>query len=299
MSLRLVVKALDAQFGRQSWKVVCVKLAECANDDGSSIFPSRETIARVSECSVVTVKRIIAIFKSVGLLKVVRAGGRGRGSTTEYAMNVALLDELAQPGSPNLLHRYEQKRKLYGLGGHDDPLSEPFRGSWGTEKGVMVIPQPCQDPVKHYTTARASPSVDNLNDRLREAAGQALATSAPKLANLAVVFAWLEAGHDLETVILPAIRAKAETVRAGSVKVWSYFTGPIEDWVEQSRIAGQSGRANGKVRQLPNGRWEIFRGSQQWARWEQHARRCRDEKLLWRLQRMDKTDVPSEWPQWI
>lgn len=78
--------------------LVALKLADYANDDGSSVYPARDTLADCAHCSLSTVQRVLAGFKACALLLVVKPGGNGRGSTTEYRLNVATLEALHAGG---------------------------------------------------------------------------------------------------------------------------------------------------------------------------------------------------------
>jgi hypothetical protein len=83
----------DIEFPTSTQLLVASKLADYANDEGDSIFPSKPTIARKAQCSERNVFKVIAAFVACGLLEVIREGG-GRGNTTEYGLNLALIEEL-------------------------------------------------------------------------------------------------------------------------------------------------------------------------------------------------------------
>ena len=51
-------------------KLVLLKLADCANDDGSNAYPSLETVARECGCDVRTVRRTVRNLEERGLLEV-------------------------------------------------------------------------------------------------------------------------------------------------------------------------------------------------------------------------------------
>lgn len=74
-------------------KLILVKLADQANDDGTC-WPSRETIARECSMSVSTVKRRIDVLKQLGLVRV--GAQRKKKGTNTYGSNVY---ELAVPRS--------------------------------------------------------------------------------------------------------------------------------------------------------------------------------------------------------
>ena len=97
MSSVLLGAAFAANVPSQSAKLVLIKLVDCCDDHGKRIWPSIATLAQAAMCHPRHVKRVIRLFCEVGLLRMVRAGGRGAGSTACYEMDVALLRSLAGP----------------------------------------------------------------------------------------------------------------------------------------------------------------------------------------------------------
>lgn len=98
MSARLLGLAFDAEAPSASAKLVLIKLVDCCDDEGRKIFPAVSTLARAAQCDTRTVQRHLALFCTVGLLRRVREGGAGRGSTTHYEMNIEVLRLIAAKG---------------------------------------------------------------------------------------------------------------------------------------------------------------------------------------------------------
>lgn len=98
MSARLLGLAFDAEAPSASAKLVLIKLVDCCDDEGRKIFPAVATLARAAQCDARTVHRHIALFCSVGLLRRVREGGHGRGSTSHYEMSIEVLRRIAAKG---------------------------------------------------------------------------------------------------------------------------------------------------------------------------------------------------------
>ncbi len=108
MSARLQGIMWDIEFGGMAPKAIAVKLADNANDDGESIFPAKATVARKVECSKRTVDRWVDTFLVTGLLFIEKHGGgrrsdetrrgelRRTGRTSEYSLNVPLMEALAE-----------------------------------------------------------------------------------------------------------------------------------------------------------------------------------------------------------
>lgn len=94
MSWRLFSTASDAEVPTQSHLLVLLKLVDCCDDDGRNIFPSVATVAKFAKCSGRTVQRVIGEFCRIGLLRRLRDGGQGRGSTAHYEMDIDLLVRL-------------------------------------------------------------------------------------------------------------------------------------------------------------------------------------------------------------
>ena len=97
MSFRLSAAAFDFKCQSPSQKLVLVKLCHHAQEDGTRIFPSIQTIATMAECSTRQVQRFLKAFVGAGLLEVVTAG-HGRGNATEYRLNVELFWKIDQSG---------------------------------------------------------------------------------------------------------------------------------------------------------------------------------------------------------
>src|SRR5215216_1984530 len=93
MSIHVISRVLRKRWGSASRKIVAIKLADVANEDGTSIYPSIATVAGEAELSERQVQRIINDFRRSRLLIVVRPGG-GRNRPTEYHFNVTAIDKL-------------------------------------------------------------------------------------------------------------------------------------------------------------------------------------------------------------
>jgi len=93
MSIRVISRVLPKRWGSPSRKIVAIKLADVANDDGSSIYPSIFTVASEAELSERQVQRVMEEFRKAGLLIVVRPGG-GRNRPTEYRLDLEAIEKL-------------------------------------------------------------------------------------------------------------------------------------------------------------------------------------------------------------
>lgn len=96
MSALLFGIGFKAKMGTPVRKLLLLKMIDACEDDGSRIFPANETMAMAAECSVRQVQRETRAFLDVGLLRLVREGGKGPRSTNEYALNLGMLRRLVR-----------------------------------------------------------------------------------------------------------------------------------------------------------------------------------------------------------
>src|SRR5688500_13158949 len=93
MGIQLVSKVYRKCWGTTSHKMVALRLADVAKDDGTKIVPSIFTVASATELSQRQVQRIMKGFRREGLLILVRPGG-GRSKPAEYRFDLAAIDGL-------------------------------------------------------------------------------------------------------------------------------------------------------------------------------------------------------------
>ncbi len=91
MSFKLFNHAWDAEVPTQSHQLVLMKLVDCCDDDGKNIFPKIRTVAKAAKCSERHVQRVIGEFRRIGLLRLVKEGGRGQDNPSLYEMDIELL----------------------------------------------------------------------------------------------------------------------------------------------------------------------------------------------------------------
>jgi uncharacterized phage protein (TIGR02220 family) len=76
-------------------KIVLLKMADCANDRGESIYPLKSEVARLCGCSEKNVQRVWSKYREKGILGCDGANG-GRGKATVYSFDLERLKEAAQ-----------------------------------------------------------------------------------------------------------------------------------------------------------------------------------------------------------
>lgn len=165
MSIAVMSQVYATRLGSANRKAVALKLADYANDEGGSIFPSIGTIAQQTELSESTVHRCIrellphkpgSKVMGLGILEVEREGGRGPGSTTRYRFNLERL--AAAPKLKDAAKGCQPDTLAPAEGCHGDTL----KGVKQASKGVRVAPDPSVEPpkvtVSSSARARARPT---------------------------------------------------------------------------------------------------------------------------------------------
>lgn len=229
MSIRLMSMVWEVQFPTQSQLLAALKLADFANDDGGSIYPSRNRLAYHCQCSETTAKVVLRCFRECGLLIVVKEGGNGPRDTTEYCFDLDLLRALAD-GRCTITGGGEELEIVWSEAGDssvDNPQNkgaekgaEPapleaegggsagLRGRNGPEKGAASRPQPISNKTTNIEPSfRASAS----------AKGGALAPALPALVIREGDTSWLTWLDHIATHAGEAARERA--LRAGTLTV--------------------------------------------------------------------------------
>jgi len=94
MSIHVASIVWRTELGGPSVKAVAMKLADCAADDGTKVYPSVRRVARESEVSERTVQTAIKALLSAGVLVMVERGGRGPEDPNVYRFDMNKLWEL-------------------------------------------------------------------------------------------------------------------------------------------------------------------------------------------------------------
>lgn len=185
MSSKLLGLAFNADMGSHCRKLVLLRICDFCHEDGSKIFPALSSIATAAQCAVRTVQREIRAMTEVGLLRVVREGGKGAGSTTEYALDVGMLRVLAERGWAHVAGlvgaplgddqaQPEDEGAEVAEGNMGDTMSpfspnkgdtmspiDPGRVTPATNKGDTSVTQPLKEPLEGLRERRAREGSDN------------------------------------------------------------------------------------------------------------------------------------------
>ena len=97
MSIRLMSKVMDVdrEFLNSTEKLVLLVLADKANDEGESAYPSQSTMAEKTSLSDRAVRAVLLRLYPTGKHKLkglVRVKGKSRYETNDYVINVSLLE---------------------------------------------------------------------------------------------------------------------------------------------------------------------------------------------------------------
>lgn len=223
MSVHVTKLVFEALLPDAETKLVALRLADFANRDGASIFPSVARIANDTLLSARTVQRRLKLLVALSVL--LPAPRRRGGSTNCYAFDLGALRAL---GSAAIVPGHE-----HGLAERSPTSHGNAAGaSTGQAEGVSLTPNPS---LNHHSTVSVTTQVsfDELQEQLIAAAGGAVDESRVRKSSLAPVMRWREHGLSLERDILPAIAAKARTLPAGKVQSWLFFDGPVREWHAQ------------------------------------------------------------------
>lgn len=98
MSIYIMTRMFRAPLGSSSRKIMAVRLADFADDDGRGIWPTVARLARETELSERTVQRILADFVAEGLLMVVAEASGRPGQATRYDFDMAAVERLSATG---------------------------------------------------------------------------------------------------------------------------------------------------------------------------------------------------------
>ncbi|TPM55336.1 hypothetical protein FJ959_18180 [Mesorhizobium sp. B2-2-4] len=164
MSAFLLGIGFRADMGTCARKLVLLKLIDACEDDGSRIFPAISTIARAAQCSTRQVQRELKAFLDIGLIRLVREGGKGPRSTNEYALDLDVLQLLGK-GGWSLVAGARPETK----GDTVSPLEDDDKGDTGHME--RVTPETAKgDKLSHPTPPDPSldPSVERERERERD-----------------------------------------------------------------------------------------------------------------------------------
>lgn len=94
MSIMIMSRMFKIKLGSQSRKIMAVRLADFADDDGRGIWPTVARLSRETELSERSVQRILSDFVEEGLLVVVKEASGRPGQATRYDFDLVAIERL-------------------------------------------------------------------------------------------------------------------------------------------------------------------------------------------------------------
>ena len=166
MSMLLMVQALKAKVGNPLRKLVLVKLADQANDDGEC-WPSYQSIADACEMGRSTVKAHIAWLEEHGFLRVEyrHYGSGGKSKSNIYHLTIGKGSESVKSrpgqiltGSDADLPRSDAD-PFNGSNPDPEPVNKPIKESFPPSEGEARAPEPPPPkPAKAKTPRQEEPT---------------------------------------------------------------------------------------------------------------------------------------------
>lgn len=253
MSIQAVAWAINQKTGSPAGKVVLMCIANYA-DEAGECWPSQATIAEETELSERSVREWLTRLEEAGLLM------REHRQRADGSRKSDLIKLNIQPAKST--GREQTNRQ--------EVPNQPAGGSGLTSFEPSVEPS---------AAAREKPDLDKLQDRLLDAVGDGNIQPHGAL-DLSIILGLMAGGADLETDILPTIRARAARLKrpAGS---WAYFAEAIRD-AHNRRV--EAGQGLCRPKQTGPATWEQgLTADEQRAKWAKTLdfARPRDEWLTW------------------
>lgn len=140
-------------------KIVLLKLADHANDDGRNVYPSIERIAAECSLSERTVQRIMAELRKAGVVVVEREGGKGRGDPTLYRIDLEAVPALygvAWSKGDTVTPLTEKKGDSHDTPAGDRVTATTVKGDSHDTKGCQALSPDSPKTIKNQSRARAS-----------------------------------------------------------------------------------------------------------------------------------------------
>jgi len=100
VSIYIMSRLFKAQLGSASRKMLAVRLADFADDEGKGIWPTVARLSFETELSERTVQRTLRDFVEEGLLVVVREASGRPGSATRYDFDLTAIEKLPDAKTP-------------------------------------------------------------------------------------------------------------------------------------------------------------------------------------------------------
>ncbi|MBK3745192.1 helix-turn-helix domain-containing protein [Paraburkholderia aspalathi] len=223
MSFQAMTWAVKQKVGSATGKAILLMLANYADDEGKC-FPGQDKLAAECKCSPRTVREWLDKFEKMGI---VSRSERRRGDGYRTS-DLIILDLESSPAGNSPENTSPE---------NDDNLTGSSFQSHRQETPSNLLVEPSDNHQQPRAGAgKPETDLDNLQAKLVEAAGDKIQPHS--VFDLSSIIGLLGAGVDLETDILPTIRARSAKMRSPA-RGWGYFTDAIRDACSRRVEAGQ------------------------------------------------------------
>lgn len=232
MSIQVIARVLPKRWGSPSRKIVALKLADVAREDGTKIYPSIATVAAEAELSERQVQRVMNEFRTEGLLIITRKGG-GRLKTTEYRFDMAAIESLpdARPMPEGEVVSLVRKGDTMSPIADQVLGAKVLKGDTQSQKGDTVSPNPSlplsTSSKRDSASNEAGADTPSVSKEVWKEGIDLLKTTSLN-PNRSIIGKWLkrtETRKDGKEKLLAMIRA---AVAAGTLDPIAYITKAID-----------------------------------------------------------------------
>lgn len=242
MSIQAINWAIDFEASNSSEKSILLVLANYVGGDGRC-YPGQQNIGKQACCSERTVREVLRSLEERGIIRREQRRRKDGSRTSDIIVLV----------------QFDQPANSAGSGEANRQISP-------NQPANSAGPTTFEPPVEPPAAARERSDLESLTDKLIEAAGEGNIHPHGALV-VGPILGLLDAGCDLETDILPTIRARCARLKrpAGS---WAYFVEPIRE-AHAQRIEAGRGVTKPPTPEAPDKRWQtrltLARQKRQWS----------------------------------
>ncbi|HUH57716.1 MAG TPA: helix-turn-helix domain-containing protein [Pseudomonadales bacterium] len=265
MSFQAMAWAVKKKVGNATGKAILLMLANYADDEGKC-FPGQEKLASECECTSRTIREWLEKFEKMGLIS--REERRRVDGYRTSDLIVLNLEDTPKTAP-------EKSQGTHSPEGNSPEIDGNLTGNPRTSHRKEIPSILSVEPlVKHQQPRDAHAREENLDDvqkKLIDAAGEKIHPHG--VFDLSAIIGLISAGVDLETDILPTIKARCATMKRPA-RGWAYFTDAIKD-AHNRRIEAGKGLSKPKETVKPDSELSEEVLEAEWGKRLNYARRNR------------------------
>nr|WP_051686600.1 helix-turn-helix domain-containing protein [Ochrobactrum sp. UNC390CL2Tsu3S39] len=230
MSVQAISWAVTFDAENATEKAVLLILANYADGNGVC-FPGQQSIAKQSACSDRSVRRVLDSLEERGIIRRIMRR-RGDGTRTSDRIILVAFQQVA-----NLAACEEQEDNLSTSTGHPVKTNRTSCPNQPDTVSRLTTFEPSGNHQQQRADAgKPADDLSILQSKLTASAGDKIQPHG--VFDLSAIIGLISAGVDVETDILPTIRARAATMQRPA-KGWNYFTDAIKDAHNRRIKAGE------------------------------------------------------------